>query len=107
MQAASDAVGADHVLEVNAAGASANVIAWEDWWRLKEEANNLLFQAIGDHNTDEVVKLLDENAQKQAGMQADVNTKDVNSQTPLHSSIFAGNISIAKLLIERYAEINA
>lgn len=50
MQASADAHGVDHVLEVNAAGASANVIAWEDWWQMKEEANNLLFQAIGDHN---------------------------------------------------------
>ena len=31
----------------------------------------------------------------------------MNDQTPLHSSIFAGNISITKLLLERYAEINA
>ena len=29
----------EHVLELNAAGASANVIAWEDWWNMKEETN--------------------------------------------------------------------
>ena len=40
-------------------------------------------------------------------MQADVNTKDMNYQTPLHSSIFTGNVDIAKLLMDRYAEINA
>ena len=40
-------------------------------------------------------------------MQADINTKDMNQQTPLHSAIFTGNINIVKLLIERYAEINA
>ena len=38
----------EHVLELNAAGASANVIAWEDWWNMKEETNMQLFQAIGD-----------------------------------------------------------
>ena len=31
--------GTEHVLELNAAVAAANVIAWEDWWQLKEETN--------------------------------------------------------------------
>ena len=60
-----DNAGAEHVLEFNAAGASANVIAWEDWWNLKEEANNQLFQAIGDQAPDRVVSLLDENSANQ------------------------------------------
>ena len=46
--ATADSSGAEHVLELNAAGASGNVIAWEDWWQLKEETNQQLFQAIGD-----------------------------------------------------------
>ena len=50
--------------------------------------------------------LLDEDASN-ATMRADVNAKDQHNQTPLHSAIFAGDINIAKLLIERYAEINA
>ena len=29
----------DHVVELNAAGAATNVIAWDDWWQLKEETN--------------------------------------------------------------------
>jgi len=41
------------------------VIAWEDWWQLKEEANDQLFQAIGDQNSERVVELLDENPQAQ------------------------------------------
>ena len=35
-QGESNAASADHVVEMNAAGASNNVIAWEDWWQLKE-----------------------------------------------------------------------
>lgn len=65
------------MLELNAAGASNNVIAWEDWWRLKEEANDQLFQAIGDQSSDRVIELLDENPSAQA-MLADVNAKDMN-----------------------------
>ena len=38
----------EHVVEMNAEGASANVIAWDNWWQMKEETNQKLFQAIGD-----------------------------------------------------------
>jgi len=29
----------EHVVEMNVEGASANVIAWDNWWQLKEEIN--------------------------------------------------------------------
>jgi len=40
-------------------------------------------------------------------MLADINAKDESGQTPLHSSMFTGNVNITKLLLEKYAEINA
>lgn len=51
--------------------------------------------------------LLDENPGEAAIMQAGVNTKDNRGQTPLHSSIFSGDVNITKVLLERYAEINS
>ena len=39
VQDGGEAAGAEHVLEFNAAGAAANVIAWDDWWEMKEESN--------------------------------------------------------------------
>ena len=33
----------EHVVEMNAEGASANVIAWDNWWQMKEETNQKLF----------------------------------------------------------------
>lgn len=39
VQEGAEAADAEHALELNAEGASANVIAWNDWWVLKEESN--------------------------------------------------------------------
>lgn len=97
---------AEHVIELNAGGASNEVIAWENWWTMKEETNMRLFEAIGNRDENKVLLLLDENLSN-APMMADVNAKDETNQTPLHSSIFSGDVNITKLLIERYAEINA
>lgn len=30
---------AEHVIELNAGGANNEVIAWDDWWTMKEETN--------------------------------------------------------------------
>ncbi len=38
---------------------------------------------------------------------ADVNSRDKEGATPLHSSIFTGNIEIVKLLLNHGAKINA
>jgi len=69
------AMDTDHVLELNAAGATANVIAWDDWWQLKEQTNQELFAAIGDRNLSRIRSLLEENTAAQS-MLADVNGRD-------------------------------
>ena len=42
--------GGEHMIEMNADGATAEVIAWENWWTMKEETNMRLFEAIGNRN---------------------------------------------------------
>ena len=96
---------AEHLIEMNAEGASANLIAWEDWWQMKDRTNQELFHAIGQQDEDLIRNLLDENAVN--GIQADVNAKDERNQTPLHSCIYVGNLKIAQFLMERFAEVNA
>lgn len=62
-------------MELNAGGAATNVISWDDWWNIKEQTNQRLFQAIGDQDINLVLALLDENPASE-GMMADVNARD-------------------------------
>ena len=57
---------------------------------------------------DQIERLCDETISANEGlMLADINAKDEAGQTPLHSSMFTGNVNIAKVLLNKYAEINA
>ena len=36
----------EHAIEMQAEGASDAVISWNDWWKLKEDTNKQLLEAI-------------------------------------------------------------
>ena len=45
-----DTIKMDKIDEVNAAGATDDVIAWDEWWERRAQTNNDLIQAIINRN---------------------------------------------------------
>ena len=67
--------------------------------------NKELVEAIKNHNLEKVKDLTNEF--KYLDMAADVNYQPENDNSPLHYAVDVQDLNVCKVLIERFAEVNA